>query len=186
MKNIKLFVVGCIMIIGSLTANAQKMASIDLDSLVSLMPETAKAQEQGQGLAKQLEEQITTMQKELQDKYEKLKADQSGLTPVILDSRKKELEDLDRRIQEFQQQAQQEFQQKTGEFSKPVYDKAKKAIEQVAKENGYKYVLNSSMGVVLYNEPTDDIMALVIKKLGITPKTPNPIAPLPPGMTPKK
>lgn len=183
-KAVKLAVVGLATVIASLTANAQKVASIDLDSLVSLMPETAKAQEQGQDLAKQLEQQITTMQKELQDKYEKFQADRPNLTPVILDARRKELEDLDRRIQEFQTQAQQEFQIKTGEFSKPVYDKAKKAIEQVAKENGYKYVLNTGLGVVIYSEPTDDIMALVIKKLGITPKPANPIAPLPP--SPKK
>ncbi|HRG37389.1 MAG TPA: OmpH family outer membrane protein [Bacteroidia bacterium] len=186
MKNIvKLFIVGSIAIVSSFTAKAQKVAHINLDSLISLMPETSKATQQGQDLAKQLEEQIGTMQKELQEKYDKFQIDQPNLTPLIADSRRKELEDLNRRIQEFQQQAQQEFQKKTGEFSKPVYDKAKKAIAEVAKENGYKYVLDISSGVVIYNERTDDIIASVIKKLGFTPKPTNPIAPLPP-TDPKK
>jgi hypothetical protein len=38
----------------------------------------------------------------------------------------------------------------------------------VAKENKYTYILNSIEDVVLYSEPSDDIMPLVKKKLGIT------------------
>ena len=63
--------------------------------------------------------------------------------------------------------AQADYQKKSAELSKPVYEKAKKAIDQVAKDNGYKYVLDTSTGLVLYSEPTDDIISLVIKKLGI-------------------
>jgi outer membrane protein len=52
--------------------------------------------------------------------------------------------------------------------------KAKKSVEEVAKENGYKLVIDSSQGTLLYSEPSDDIMALVKKKLGLnaTPEAP--------------
>ena len=56
----------------------------------------------------------------------------------------------------------------TTPFLKPYYAKAKKAIDAVAKENGYRYALDTSTGLVLYSEPSDDIIGLVIKKLGIT------------------
>ncbi|MCC6838021.1 MAG: OmpH family outer membrane protein, partial [Bacteroidia bacterium] len=49
--------------------------------------------------------------------------------------------------------------------------------DQVAKENGYKYVLDTSTGLVLYNEPADDIIGLVVKKLGITVPATNTPAP---------
>ena len=56
-------------------------------------------------------------------------------------------------------------------IQRPVITKAKKAVSAVAKENGYKYVLDTSQGFVLYFEDSDDLYALVAKKLGIKPKT---------------
>ncbi|HVA98516.1 MAG TPA: OmpH family outer membrane protein, partial [Bacteroidia bacterium] len=84
--------------------------------------------------------------------------------------------DLNQRIQDFQTQAQQDIQKKNDELTKPVYDKAKKAIDEVAKEKGYKYVLDTSTGVVLYSEPSDDILDLVKKKLGIDPNAKPPVS----------
>lgn len=175
MKNIvKLAVVGVVMIASSFTANAQKIAHVNLDSLISIMPESKTAQAAVQAYAKQLETQVTAMQTELQTKYAEFQEKSKDLAEVVRASREKELNDLNTRIQEFQQQAQQDYQKKTAELSKPVYDKAKKAIDVVAKENGYRYAFDTSSGLVLYSEPADDIIALVIKKLGITPESPTP------------
>ncbi len=171
MKNIvKQAVVGVVMIACSFTANAQKIAHVNLDSLISIMPESKVAQQGVQAYAKQLEQQVTAMQTELQTKYAEFQEKSKDLAEVVRASKEKELNDLNTRIQEFQQQAQADYQKKTAELSKPVYDKAKKAIDQVAKENGYKYALDTSTGLVLYFEPSDDILSLVAKKLGITPE----------------
>lgn len=181
MKNtIKLLVAGIVMIMSSFTANAQKIAHISLDSLISVMPESKTAQQAVQDYAKQLEQQVTAMQMELQTKYEAYQKDMANMAPIVKDSKEKELNDLNQRITDFQQQAQADYQKKSAELSKPVYEKAKKAIDQVAKENGYKYVLDTSTGLVIYNEPADDIIGLVIKKLGIT------VAPTTPMTPPKK
>ena len=188
MKNtVKLIVVGFVTIMGSLTASAQKVAHINLDSLISIMPESKTAQQAVQDYSKQLEQKIVEMQTELQGKYEKYQKESANMTPIVKQSMEDELNDLNKRIQDFQQQAQQEYQKKSAELSKPVYDKAKKAIDQVAKENSYKYVLDTSTGLVLYNEPADDIISLVIKKLGITPgAAPKPVTPAPTATNPKK
>jgi outer membrane protein len=171
MKNIlKLAVVGIVITACSFTANAQKIAHINLDSLISVMPESKVAQQAVQAYAKQLETQVTAMQTELQTKYAEFQEKSKDMAEVVRASREKELNDLNTRIQDFQQQAQGDYQKKTAELSKPVYDKAKKAIDQVAKESGYKYALDTSTGLVLYFEPTDDIFSLVVKKLGITPE----------------
>jgi outer membrane protein len=169
MKNIlKVAVVGFVLVLSSFTANAQKVAHINLDSLISIMPESKTAQAAVQEYAKQLEAEVTKMQAELQAKYEEYQLKSKDWAELVRASKEKELNDLNQRIQDFQQQAQQDYQKKSAELSKPVYDKAKKAIDQVAKENSYKYVLDTSTGLVLYNEATDDIIGLVIKKLGIT------------------
>jgi outer membrane protein len=169
MKNIlKLSVIVALVIASSFTANAQKIAHINLDSLISVMPETKTATQSVQDYAKQLETQVTAMQTELQTKYDDYQSKQNDMPALVKASKEKELNDLNQRIQDFQQQAQQDYQKKSAELSKPVYEKAKKAIDQVAKENGYKYVLDTSTGIVIYNEPADDIFNLAVKKLGIT------------------
>lgn len=177
MKNLlKLTVAGIVLFACSYNASAQKIAHINLDSLITLMPESKTAQQSVQDYAKQLEQEVTTMQTELQTKYQDYQTNSANMAAVVKASKEKELNDLNQRIQDFQQQAQVDYQKKSAELSKPIYDKAKKAIDQVAKDNGYKYVLDTSTGLVIYNEPGDDIFNLVVKKLGITLPPPAPKA----------
>jgi outer membrane protein len=184
MKNIlKVAVIAFVLVTSSQVASAQKIAHVDLDSLISLMPESKVAQQAVQDFAKQLEQQVTAMQSELQTKYEAYQKDAPNMAPIVKESKEKELSDLNQRISDFQQQAQVDYQKKSAELSKPIYEKAKKAINQVAKDAGYKYVLDSSTGLVLFSEPGDDIIGLVIKKLGINPSA-TPVSPITP-MAPK-
>ena len=161
-------VLTAIIIAAGLTANAQKMAHINLDSLLSLMPESKSAKQAGQEYYKQLEGTVTAMQNEFQTKYQDFTQNQQSYTDLIKQTKEKELNELNQRIQEFQVSAQQDLQKKNESLSKPIYDKAKKAIDQVAKENGYKYVFDTSSGIVLYSEPSDDILGLVKKKLDLS------------------
>jgi hypothetical protein len=48
-------------------------------------------------------------------------------------------------------------------------EKAKKGIEAVSKEGGYKYVLDTSTGNVLYADPAEDVLMAVKKKLDAMP-----------------
>ena len=89
------------------------------------------------------------------------------MTDIIRDNKIKEITDLEKRITEFQKTAQADLQKKEEKLLQPIIDKAKQAIDDVAKENNYTYVLDSSMGVVLYSIESDDILPLVKKKLGI-------------------
>lgn len=172
-NNFKIAIVGIIMTASSFSiAYAQKIAHVNLDSLITLLPESKIAQQGVQDYAKLLEQQVTAMQTELQTKYAEFQEKSKDMPELVRVSKEKELNDLNQRIQDFQQQAQADYQRKSAELSRPVYEKAKKAIDQVAKENGYKYVLDTSTGIVLFSEPTDDIIALVIKKLGIPATAP--------------
>lgn len=174
-NNLKLAIVGVIITASSFTASAQKIAHVNLDSLITLLPESKIAQQGVQDYAKQLEQQVTAMQTELQTKYAEFQEKSKDMPELVRVSKEKELNDLNQRIQDFQQQAQADYQRKSAELSRPVYEKAKKAIDQVAKENGYKYVLDTSTGIVLFSEPTDDIITLVVKKLGISAAAPAPL-----------
>lgn len=156
--------------VGAFTfANAQKIAHISLDSLVSMMPETKTAKDVAQKYLKDLETTVGQMEEELQKKYNDYLAGEAGMSDLVKKTKQDELNSLQRRIEDFRMQAQQDYQRKYGELTAPIMDKAKKGIEAVAKEGGYKYVLDTSVGNVLYSEPAEDILMSVKKKLDAMP-----------------
>lgn len=164
--------------IGSLTlAKSQKIAHISLDSLVSVMPETKTAKDAAQAYYKGIENESISMQTELETKYQKYMQDEATMSEVVKKNKQEELNQLQRRIEDFKMQAQQDYQKKSAELTAPIMEKAKKGIEAAAKEGGYKYVLDTSVGNVLYSEPSDDIFAAVKKKLDSMP-----LAQIPGGM----
>jgi outer membrane protein len=155
----------------SITTNglAQKIAHLSLDSLVSGMPETKAAREQAQNYLKDLEKAMMSMEQELQTKYNDYLANEATMSDLVKRTKQEELQSLQKRIEDFRAQAQQDYQAKYQLLITPILDKAKKAIEMVAKENGYKYVLDASAGFILYSEPSDDILPAVKKKLETMP-----------------
>ncbi len=169
MNNLKLIVV--ILVVAMSTnvfgQKAVKIGHINSNELLSAMPERAKIQTELETYANDLRSTLETMRKEYETKIQEFQAKQDVMTDVIKNSKVKEITDLEKRITEFQQTAEADLQKKEQELLQPVIDKAKDAINTVAKENAYTYVLDSSVGVVLYSVEGDDILPLVKKKLGL-------------------
>lgn len=193
-RSIKKAVFVIVAITISSAMSAQKIAHLSLDSLVSLMPETKTAKEVAQNYLKNLESEVAKMSDEFQKKYTDYMAAGEGMSELVRKTKEEELTQMQRRIEDFRGQAQQDYQRKYGELTAPIMDKAKKGIEAVAKDGGYKYVLDTSMGNVLYSEPADDILLTVKKKLDSMPlaqipgtgatNTPPQKTPTPPQKTP--
>lgn len=148
---------------------AQKIAHVQMDSLLQLMPETKQAMAIAQAYLKDLEKQSGAMKSEFDAKYQDYLANKDTYSDLVRKTKEEELQGLNQRIEDFRQQATQDYQKKSAELSKPIQEKAKKAIDAVAKENGYKYVLDTSSGVVLFSEASDDILLIVKKKLDTMP-----------------
>ena len=94
---------------------------------------------------------------------------------AVRQNTERELTQLQENLQQLQQDAQVTIQNKQAELMEPVYNKVGKAIEDVAKENGYTFILNQQIGgldVILYGDENNDVSNLVLKKLGVTPKAP--------------
>ena len=84
----------------------------------------------------------------------------------------RELAQLQQNIEQLQQDAQTTIQTKQTQLMEPVYKKVGKGIEDVAKENGFTFILNQQIGgldVILYGDEKMDVSDLVLKKLGVTP-----------------
>lgn len=151
----------------STTAFAQKLGHINSNELLLAMPERATVENEIKSYASELEAQLSAMTKEYQTKVADFQAKEATMTDMIRKSKITEITDLEARIQEFQAGAQQDLQKKEETLLKPIIDKAKQAIEDVATENNYTYIFDSGVGVLLYQKDSDDIMPLVKKKLGL-------------------
>ena len=145
----------------------QKIGYINSQEIVSAMPEAKKASADVQAYKKTFEEQMTTMQKELETKFKAYQDQQKTMSDAMRTAKEKELQDLQGRIGSFEQTANEKIEDKLQELLAPINEKAQKAIEAVAKEKGYSYILDTSVGAILYALPADNILEAVKAKLGI-------------------
>lgn len=145
----------------------QKFGHIDSAALLELMPEKATAEKDLQAFAKEFETALQEMAKEYEGKIQSFQANEKSMVETVRNTKMREIADLERRIQEFQQQAQEEVGKKEQEVLTPIIDKARKAIDEVAADKGYTYVFDSSLGVLLYADDSEDILADVKAKLGL-------------------
>ena len=77
------------------------------------------------------------------------------------------MEKQEKEVAAYQQKAEQEVSAKRDELLKPILTKVYDAIKAVAKENGYMMIFDTSTGAALFALESEDITALVKKKLGI-------------------
>ena len=154
--------------VGSASAQKNiKFGHINSNDLMQIMPGRDSAQAILQTEVANLEEQLKSMQGEMEKRYNEYMEKQSGWTELIRNTKQRELQDMGTRIQEFQENAQKSLQQREQDLLKPIIDRAKKAISDVASEGGYTYILDSGTAAVLYSQDSDDIMPMVKKKLGL-------------------
>jgi outer membrane protein len=157
----------------SLSASAQlKIGHVNSQELLSMMPEADSAQKKIEKLAQDhsllMEEMSVEFNKKYDEYLKKLDDQTNPMSPLVKSSKEAELQELQQRIQTFEQQASQEIQQQKMVLFQPIQEKAVKAINDVAAENGFTYILDSGVGVILYSAPnSEDILPLVKKKLGL-------------------
>lgn len=145
-----------------------KFGHINSNELLSVMPERDSARIQLQNYSKMLQQEMEAMQVEYQNKVNTYLEKQTTYSALVKQSKETEIQEMQRRVQEFQSTAQQDYQQKEAELFQPIMDKAQAAIEKVAKANGFTYVFDLGAGGVLYfSSQSIDILPLVKTELGI-------------------
>ncbi len=149
-----------------------KLGHIDFATLYAMMPGLDSVKLVFENYNKGVQDQFAAMQTELETKYNDYVANAEGMSDIIRSTKEAEINDLRTRMEQFEQTATQDLQEKELELTTPIIEKAKAAVENVAKNNGYTYVFNSTEGLLLYAEPADDMMDMVKAELGITMLTP--------------
>jgi outer membrane protein len=161
-----LVVVMGLVLAGNSTKAQQKIGTISLAELIPNMPEYKKADTAMNEFNNALQQQYQDLVNEYQQQSTLLGSkDTAKYTSAQLEIKRKDLGDLFQKLQNWQQTAQQMQQQKNQELLTPIQKKALDAIQAVAKENGFNYVISKDQ--LLVSPPADDILPLVKKKLGL-------------------
>jgi outer membrane protein len=165
MKNFKTLLLIAIITLGFNTLQAQtKVAHINTDLLLSLMPETKALNADLEKLSKTYETELKAESDKLTAKLKKYEAEVNSQTDEVNQQRGAEVEQDRQNLYQASQVAREEIAKKRDEQLQPILDKAKKAIEDVAKEQGFVYVLDASSLIVANGT---DLLSAVKAKLGI-------------------
>lgn len=150
-------------------AQGQKIAYVETSAVAENMPEAAKMQQDLQAYANDLQAELQAMVTEYQNKVKEFRANESaGMPNIVRQTKENEINDLGQRIQDFQANGENALEEKRMELMKPLLEKIQNAINAVGKEKGLTYVLDKSLGIVVYiGADAIDITADVKKKLGM-------------------
>lgn len=164
----KKFFVFATMALAGITAFAQpKFAHVNLNELVQLMPEMDEARTAMNASSKEANETYMAMVEEFNSKAQAYQQKASSWTPAIRESKEKELNEIQGRIQEFQESIQAELQQQQQQLMAPIYKKASDTVNAIAKEAGYIFVFEVSQLIYVDAQQSADITPQAREKLGI-------------------
>lgn len=165
----RIIILALCMWMSTFSANAQKVGYFNSQLILEAMPEVKQANSDLEVMKNMFKKKGEDMIKTLQMKYQEFQQQQANgvLSPIDLDKKAKELKEEEGKIMEFDKSSQQTIYQKSEELLKPIHDRVNNAISEIAKENGYLYIFESSNGTILYADPSSDVSQLIKAKLGI-------------------
>ena len=154
------------MLVLPMVASAQKFGHINTQELFAQMPEVNQVKLKMDTIQNQYEMQLASMNEEIQKKYQDYQAQEATMSDAIKQIRQQELQDLQSRLQQFYQIAEQDIQRQQQELLAPVHEKMTKAIKTVGDREGYTYIFDSA-AMVHIGAGAIDATPAVKKELGI-------------------
>ncbi len=165
MKQIKTLLIAALLMLGAnQTVNAQaKTAHVDVSEIMTKMPAVLDGQKQLDKLSGTYDAEYKKMVEEYQGKLKKYEAEAATVTEAINGERSKEVQDMQKRIVDYRDNAQKELQQKESDIMKPLMEKVRASIQKIGKAKGFQYIVDGS-SLLLADGP--NITADVKKDLG--------------------
>ena len=163
----KILLVAALAMISAAAFAQQKFAHVNFSELVQLMPEADQARTTMDASSKEASETYQAMADEFNTKYQQYQQKAATWTQAIRETKEKELTDIQQRIQEFNQTVQAELQQQQQQLMAPIYQKAQEAIEKLAKEGGFIYVIDQTSALYIDPAQSTDLTPAARKALNI-------------------
>ncbi len=156
---------------GSIEVNAQKYAVIDTRYILEKIPDYANAQKELDGIAANWQKEIDAMQSELDKMYKDYEAEQVMLSEELRKKREDQLFVKEKTLRDLQRQRfgfEGDLFKKRQQLIKPVQDKVFNAVQKLAVQRGYEFILDKSEGItVIFADPKLDKSEDVLRELGV-------------------
>lgn len=166
-KVVKITVAMVLFVAATGFVNAQsKTAHINVQQLLAEMPEMKAAQAELKKLEETYSADIESSMTELRSKYQQYETEAASKTEEENQKRAVELQGMDKNIKDAQSMAMQEMQKKQAELMQPILEKANAAIQKVAGQLGYDYVVDASPGGGIIVAKGKDLLPEVKQELG--------------------
>jgi outer membrane protein len=153
------------------SADAQRYAIIDTKYILDKIPEYKDANKKLEEMADAWQKEIDLMQADLDKMYRQLETEKAMLTPELLKKREDEIFNKEKQVRDLQRRRfgfEGDYFRKKQELVKPIQDKVYNAVQRLATERLYDFILDKSEGItVIFADPKLDKSDDVLKILGV-------------------
>lgn len=163
---------------GQAAQKPQKIGSLNMEYVLSAMPEIKSIQSQLETLSSQLQKQGEAKQAQYQQKAVKYQTEGQTMTIGDRQALERDIASLEEELKQFSTSAQTKIENKQVELMGPINKKIADALQAIVDEQGYTHVINigvpqAGLEILYYVDPAYDLSNAVLKKLGIDPPVQN-------------
>ena len=169
MKRVILIALGVMASVVMASAQDMKFGHINMQEVMFLMDEMDSARVEMDKFRSDMQSTYEAMYEELNTKYRTYQEMSANWTPSVVATKQQELQDLQARLQQYEQNAQMDMNNLNQQLMAPIMQKANDAVTKVGKANGLIYIFDISTGVIPYFDAAQsmDITVQVKNELGI-------------------
>ncbi len=165
------FIAAFSLMLTAFSANAQRYAIIDTKYVLDKIPEYKEANKKLEEMADAWQKEIDLQQADLDKMYRQLETEKAMLTPELLKKREDEIFNKEKQVRDLQRRRfgfEGDYFRKKQELVKPIQDKVYNAVQRLATERLYDFILDKSEGItVIFADPKLDKSDDVLKILGV-------------------
>ena len=169
MKKIFLLAFGILLL--AFVANAQRYAVVDTKYILDKMPEYKEAQKKLDQFSEQWQKEVDDKQAALDKMYKNFEAEQVLLSDELKRKREDELFIKEKELRDMQRKRfgfEGDLFKKRQELVKPIQDKVYNAIQKIAVNRQYDFILDKSEGItIIFADPKLDRSEDVLRELGV-------------------
>jgi outer membrane protein len=166
----RLFLLACLLT-ASVVGFSQNYAIIDTRYILDKLPEYKTATKHVEELADQWTKDIDSKQAQLDKMYKDFEAESVMLSDDLKKKREDQLFNKEKELRDLQRKRfgfEGDLFKKRQELVKPIQDKVYNAVQKMAQQRGYHFVLDKSEGItIIFADPKFDKSEDVLKELGV-------------------
>lgn len=159
------------LVLAGLAGFSQRYAIIDTRYILDRIPDYAAAQKQLDVVATAWQKEIDQMQMDLDRMYKDFEAEQVMLSEDLKRKREDQLFVKEKTLRDLQRTRfgfEGDLFKKRQELIKPIQDRVYNAVQKLAVQRGYDFVLDKSEGItVIFADPKLEKSDDVLRELGV-------------------